>query len=134
MSAPHMHNVALSVLPERLAVCRFAPDAALPPWATAAPAASSLWSLTRTPDELSLVTSEAALPPGTTAERGWRAFQVAGPLDFGLTGILASLTAPLAAAGIPLFALSTFDTDYILVKEEQLTKAVAALRGVGHTV
>jgi hypothetical protein len=68
------------------------------------------------------------------SEPGWRALQVAGPLDFALTGVLSSLLAPLAAAGVAVFALSTFDTDYVLVKEATLADAVAALERAGHRV
>jgi hypothetical protein len=90
--------------------------------------------VTRTPDELSVVADEAAVPAGVRAERGWRALQVAGPLDFNLTGILASLAYPLARAGISLFAVSTFDTDYVLIKEDKLHDALAALQAAGHTL
>ena len=122
--------LTLSLLPDTLAVCRLAPDADVPPWAwTGEPA-----SVTRTRDELSIVCRADAVPEGVRAEPGWRSLKVQGPLDFALTGILAALTAPLAAAGIALFAVSTFDTDYLLVKAENLDRAVHALRGAGHHV
>ena len=88
----------------------------------------------RTGDELSLVTEDSLAPSGVPRERGWRALKVAGSLGFSLTGILAALAVPLADANIPIFALSTFDTDYILVKETQLSAAVAALESAGHTI
>jgi hypothetical protein len=123
-------SLSLSLLPETLAVCRLAPDAEVPAWAwTGEPA-----SVTRTRDELSIVCRMGAVPPGVRVEGGWRCLKVAGPLDFALTGILAALTAPLAAARIPLFALSTFDTDYLLVKAADLDRAAEALRGAGHRV
>jgi hypothetical protein len=122
--------LTLSLLPETLAVCRLAPDADVPPWAwTGEPA-----SVTRTRDELSIVCRADAVPRDVRAERGWRCLKVQGPLDFALTGILAALTAPLAAAEIALFAVSTYDTDYLLVKAETLDRAVEALRGAGHRV
>jgi uncharacterized protein len=120
----------LSVLPSRLAVCRLSADAPIPHL----PAAGGLWSITRTADELSLVVPEAEAPAGGPIEPGWRAFKVAGPLDFSLTGILAALAEPLAKAGISLFAISTFDTDYVLVREVDLERAKTALRAVGHRV
>ncbi|HEU4883847.1 MAG TPA: ACT domain-containing protein [Longimicrobium sp.] len=128
MAAPPA--LSLSVLPDTLAVCRLAPDADVPAWAwTGEPA-----SVTRTRDELSIVCAMHAVPHGVRAEGGWRCLKVDGPLDFALTGILAALTALLAAAGIPLFAVSTFDTDYLLVKADTLGRAVEALRGAGHSV
>lgn len=120
----------LSVLPGALTVCRLPADAPLPDWALTPP----FFSVTRTSEELSVVVPEDAAPPDTVAERGWRALKVEGPLDFALVGILASLTATLAAAGIPLFALSTFDTDYLLVGADRLGAAVAALRAAGHEI
>ncbi len=123
-------SLTLSVLPDRFAVCRLAPDAERPAWAEA----GAFSSVTRTPEELSVVCPEEAVPPGVRCERGRRALRVHGPLDFALTGILAALTAPLAEAGIPLFALSTFDTDYVLVHDDVLTRAVRALTEAGHTV
>lgn len=128
MSAPR----ALALLPERFAVCRFAADDPLPAWVFHAGA--TYWSLTRTPRELSLVCPEDDLPPAVErAERSWRAFEVAGPVPFDETGVLAGLTAPLAAAGIPVFALSTFDTDLLLVRERDLGGALALL-GERHEV
>jgi hypothetical protein len=67
-------------------------------------------------------------------ESGWRCLKVRGPLDFGLTGILAALTSALAAASIPIFALSTYDTDYLMIKTDTLERAIEALRGAGHRV
>ena len=120
----------LSVLDERLAVCRLDPLAELPPWATAAP----FYSVTRTPGELSVVCPEQAVPDGVTREGGWRALKLDGTFDFGQVGVLVSVTAPLAQAGVSIFAVSTFDTDYLLVNEPQLDAAVAALRDHGHEV
>jgi hypothetical protein len=122
--------LSLRVLPGELAVCRLPADAPIAPL----PARAPLVSITRTSDELSIVCRVADAPPAAQVEPGWRALQVAGPLDFALTGILAAIADPLAAAGISLFAVSTYDTDYVLVRETALPAAVAALRAAGHDV
>src|SRR4051812_18016096 len=116
MSANGLEVVVLS---ERLAVCRLDAGAEVPPWAWAGAGAGAgaFVSVTRTRDELSVVAAEADVPEGVQAERGWRALRVAGTLDFGLVGVLASLCVPLAGAGVPVFAVSTFDTDYLLVQD-----------------
>lgn len=124
-----MKTLSLALLPDLLAVCRLAPDSPLP---AATPA--GFWSVTRTADEISVILPEDQVQPGWKVEPGWRAFHVAGPLDFGLTGVLASLAQPLADAGIPVFVLSTFDTDYLLVKEVRLERATQTLFKAGHTV
>jgi ribosomal protein S18 acetylase RimI-like enzyme len=121
----------LSVLEERLAVCRLDPLTELPAWATTA---ALFYSVTRTPGELSIVCPEEIVPDGVTREGGWRALKLDGTFDFGQVGVLVSVTAPLAQAGVSIFAVSTFDTDYVLVKEPQLAAAVAALRDHGHEV
>lgn len=115
----------------RLAICRFAPDDPLPAWVLHASA--SFWSMTRTPDELSIVCPEEDLPPSVIerAEKDWRAFVVEGPLPFGLTGVVSGLTAPLAEAGIPVFVISTHDTDLVLVPAERLDAARAAWARAG---
>jgi hypothetical protein len=118
----------LAILPETLAICRLDPSAPVPPWAQT----GAFRSFTRTPAELSIVCHDDAPPPGVAANHGWRAIGVAGTLDFALTGILASLASPLAAAGISIFAVSTHDTDYLLVKSESLARAVDALIAAGH--
>ena len=95
---------------------------------------SGLVSLTRTEDEISLVCREeglATLEGWSSVESGWRLFMVEGPLDFGLTGILSSIATPLAEAGISLFAISTWDTDYILVKSGSFDRAAACLAAAG---
>lgn len=98
------------------------------------PGRATLFSVTRTADELSIVCHEDALPPGVRAETGWRCINVGGPIPFEVTGVVASLTGPMATAGIPVFVLSTFDTDYLLVKEPQLGAAAAALKQAGHEI
>jgi len=123
-----MAPLRLTILPEALAVCRLAAGDAFPAWLPP----HGFVSVTRTSDELSIVCPQDAVPPGVPCEPGWCALAVAGPLDFGLTGILASIATPLAEAGISIFAISTFDTDYVLVKAERLDDAVEALRRAGH--
>ena len=91
-------------------------------------------SVTRTADELSIVCPQSNVPPETQCDRDWRCLEVEGPLDLSLIGILALLTAPLAHAGISIFAVSTYDTDYVLVKEERLDEAVLVLSQEGHHV
>ena len=130
MSDFPLKSLTLSLSPGRMAVCSLKPGTEIPAWA----AAGSFFSITRTPDELSIVCEEQLVPVGTRVEAGWCALKVEGPLDFSLTGILAGLSGALARAGISLFAVSTFDTDYILIKEEDQQDAIAALRDAGCTV
>jgi hypothetical protein len=122
-------KLRLRILPGELAVCRLPADAPVPATTTGA-----LWSVTRTADELSIVCPVADAAEGAEVERGWRALQVAGPLDFALTGVLAAIAVPLAAADISIFAVSTYDTDYVLVREAALPAAAEALRRAGHDV
>lgn len=129
MGEENYPGLLLTLLPTRLAVCRLDAQAPLPPWPR-----GELVALTRTADELSIVCAEECVPPGIQIEAGWRALKVAGPLDFSLTGILAALAAPLAAAKISIFALSTYDTDYVLVKEVHLADAIRVLSQVGHRI
>jgi hypothetical protein len=118
---------ALTLLPDRLAVVRLSADQAFPAWVHHDDA--TFWSITRTPDEWSIVCDRHAVPPSCErVEDGWRTFVLAGPIPFDTVGVIASLTAPLAAAGIAVFVLSTFDTDYLLVKETALAAALAVLR------
>ncbi|MBE3575858.1 MAG: ACT domain-containing protein [Firmicutes bacterium] len=120
----------LSALPGIFAVCRLHKDAGVPNWALQ----GRWWSVARTPDELSVVCPLRQVPKGVPCEPGRRCLQVAGPLDFTLTGVLAALATPLAEAGVSLFAVSTYDTDYILVKAADLQRATRALIQAGHAV
>lgn len=126
-------SLTLLVLPGELAVVRLPPDAHVPQWAFSA-APGSIWSMTRTDEELSLVRAADAVPSDARAERGWRALRIAGTIDFALTGVLASVLAPLGEAAVSIFALSTYDTDYVLVREHALAAAIDALRAAGHEV
>ena len=123
-------SLSLELLDGSFAVARLDPGSPLPEWADG----GAISSTTRTADELSVVCESERLPEGVRAERDWRCLKVAGPLDFSEVGILADLTAALAHAGISLFALSTYDTDYLLVRAGDLEGAVAALRERGHLV
>jgi hypothetical protein len=122
--------VRLFALDELYAIVRLHPDAGLPDWVEG----GHFWSVTRSDSELSVVCREEDVPPDASAERGWCALEVAGPLDFSLTGVVASLVSPLADAAVPIFVLSTFDTDYLLVREPDFPRAAEALRGAGHTI
>jgi len=121
----------LILLKDRLAICRLMADETIPEWASNG---CGFQSVTRTAGELSIVCAENAVPPGVKCERGWRIFEIEGPFDFAATGILVSAAAPLAEAGVPIFAISTFDTDYVLVKQEHAGNAVRALESAGHRV
>ena len=121
--------LTLSVLPESLAICRLDHDATVPKWA-----AGNFVSITRTRDELSIVCDERDVPSDVKADREWRALKIEGPLDLAMTGVLASIAMPLAEAKINLFAISTFDTDYVLVKASRVADAIGALRDAGHLV
>ena len=125
-----MPTVFLTLVDGRFAVCRFDPQEARPAWVSEA----DFSSVTRTAEELSIVCRENLVPEDVMREAGWACLKVEGPLDFSLTGVLASLAGPLAEAGISIFAVSTFDTDYLLVKAHDLEDAAVALRQAGHTV
>ena len=116
----------------RLAVARLPADARLPEWA--ALDEPGFVSVTRTADELSVVCAESRVPGDVVAERGWGAFSVRGPLDFALTGVLASIARPLAEAGIPVFVISTHDTDHVLGRSADMDRAALRLREAGHVV
>jgi hypothetical protein len=120
----------LSVLPQRLAVCRLDPDEAIPDWL----AECDFWSATRTDEEMSVVVPEARVPAAWQLARGWRCLKVRGPLEFSMTGVISSLASPLAEASISLFAISTYDSDYILVRDEDLDKARDVLSECGHVL
>jgi hypothetical protein len=125
-----VHRLELLILDDRLAVCRLDQVSGVPSWATS----GDFFSVTRTSEELSIVCQESIVPEDVKAVKGWRVLRLVGTFEFSMVGILASLTTPLADAGIGLFALSTFDTDYLLVKEDDLVRAVEALRSYGHGV
>jgi hypothetical protein len=123
----------LRELDGRFAVCRLGAGDPLPPWfsLTAGPLAAVV---RRGADELSLVCDAGAPPVDAVAERDWVALEVEGPMAFTLTGVLASIAGPLADAGVPIFALATYDTDVVLVPGARSSDAIAALREAGHEV
>jgi hypothetical protein len=120
----------LTLLPERFAISRLAADSPIPAWATQGP----FFSVTRTGDELSVVTELSRAPVGVQSQPGWRVLKVHGPFVLSEIGVLAALATPLAEAKISLFVVSTFDTDYLLVASETLPAAIAALERAGHTI
>ncbi len=123
-------GLSITVLPERMAICQLPPDDLLP----ATLGGARFWSVTRTDEGYSIVLPEESVPAGWKAERGWRCLKVQGPLDLDLTGVLSSIAVPLAEAGVSIFTLSTYDTDYILIREGDLEKAKRALQASGHTL
>ena len=123
-------RLSLAILSDLFAVCKLRAGENIPSWSLP----GSFCSLTRTPDELSIVCSQELVPEWVQAVKGWRSLKVEGKLDFTLVGILSSLTSSLAHVGIVVFVISTYDTDYIFVKEGDLDRAVAALRNAGHDV
>jgi len=127
-----MTGLKFSMVPGTYAVCRMPASAALPAWA-----GKAFVSITRTADELSIVCEERRIPADADGiefqlERGWVLLKLHGPFPLDAIGVLASVTKPLAEAAISLFALSTFDTDYILVKRAHAKQAIAALTLAGH--
>lgn len=127
-----MHTLALDVADGEYAMARLPAGDAVP--AGLLDAGSGLVSVTRTPGELSIVCPVTRVPDGAESEAGWRLLSVRGPMPFTLTGIIAALSSELAAAGVALFSLSTFDTDQVLVQQADLPRAVRALRAAGHEV
>lgn len=119
-------NLRLEILDGEFTIFQLPPDAPIPSWLNLS--SPPLVSITRTDDELSVICPASAVPPGVQCEPDWRAFKVAGKLDFSAIGILASILTPLAEAGIAILAISTFDTDYILVRSDALEQAKEALR------
>ena len=120
----------LIVLPERFGICRLDPDDSVPNRALT----SSFFSVTRTPEELSVVCNEDLIPEGALCEKGWRCLKVQGPIEFSTTGILSSLARPLARSNVSIFALSTYDTDYVLVQDKDLSKTVEILTAEGFRI
>jgi uncharacterized protein len=124
--------VELDVHTALLAVCRLSPGGDLPAWVDLE--SEPLVSITRSSDELSIVLPQSFVPSDVPTEKGWRALSVRGPLPFAMTGVLASLAAPLGDAGVPIFVISTYDTDWLLVSDARLSEATAALEDAGHRV
>jgi hypothetical protein len=125
-----MKNLSLSLLPQKYAVCQFHPDKHIPYWALM----GDFVSLTRTPEELSIVCQQDNVPDDVEAERGWRCVQVQGAFDFSVSGVNASLAVPLADADISVLAIATYATDYLLIKEQDVEWALQVLEQAGHCV
>jgi hypothetical protein len=122
-------QLRFTIIPGQFAVCRLDPEATIPDWAVSP---SNLMVIARTSDELSIVCLADNVPFATKAERGWLCLQLIGPFPFSMTGVLASFIAPLAANHVSIFAIATFDTDYVLVKEESRELALSSLQAAGH--
>ncbi len=120
----------LYLLDGTYAVCQLEATVPIPGWALG----EGFVSISRSEEELSVVCLESRVPAGIKAERDWRCFGLAGPFDFALTGILAAVLNPLAQAGVGVFAVSTYNTDYVLIKSEHLNQGITALTQAGHRV
>jgi hypothetical protein len=120
----------LTSFEERFAVCRIPPECPIPAWASS----GSWWSLSGSPNELSVVCEERLVPEGVVRSGPWRVLRIEGPLDHAMVGVLVAVVSPLAAAQVPIFAISTYDTDYVLVPESRLGQACRALVDAGHQV
>ena len=116
------------MLSEKLAVCQLAAGSPVPEWALA----QGFFCVTQTAEELSIVCAESRVPAGVRVERDWVALKLEGPFPFAMTGVLISFLQPLAEAGVAIFAVSTFDTDYVLMKRDRLEVALKALGAAGH--
>jgi len=124
---PNRHKLKFRWLPGSYAIVRLAPDAAVPDWATK----GDFTSITRTADELSIVCPKENLPPEVHSPHRWICLKLEGPFAFSQTGVLLSFIEPLSTNDIPIFAISTYDTDYVLIPEE-FAKALDVLREAGH--
>jgi uncharacterized protein len=122
------HQLRFRQLPGTYAIVRIAPDASVPDWATK----GEFTSITRSADELSIVCPTENLPPDVRSSHRWICMKLEGPFAFSLTGVLLSFIEPLSDNAIPIFAISTFDTDYVLVQEESSATAIERLKRGGH--
>ncbi|MBP1743414.1 MAG: amino acid-binding protein [Firmicutes bacterium] len=122
--------LTMKLLEGQYVVCRLDKNALFPEWANS----NDFFSITRTTDELSIVCPQENIPDEVKCEKDWRVFKIEGPLDFSLIGILAPISTILATAGVSIFAVSTFDTDYILVKNKDISCAVKALGDKGYEI
>jgi uncharacterized protein len=124
------HQLTITVHPELYAICRLEPGAEVPPWASG----KKFLTMSKTTTELSIVCEEKGVPGQVHAERRRRLMQVEGTLPFSLTGVLAAIAVPLAEGQVSIFAVSTYDTDYVLVEEGELEKAIRILEIAGHAI
>jgi hypothetical protein len=123
-------QVKFRMLSSTFAIVRFAPDSAVPEWAMK----GEFSSITRTRNELSVVCVAENVPPEIRSELRWICLKLQGPFPFSLTGVLLSFIEPLSSNDIPIFAISTYDTDYVLVPEDNSTKAVEMLVQAGYVM
>jgi uncharacterized protein len=123
-------NLQLRIVPGSFAVAQLAAAADVPTWAYG----RDFFTISRTDEELSIVCLSERVPSDVTVEHGWACLQLVGPFEFTLTGILLAVLRPLAEANVGIFAISTFNTDYVLVKHDHLSTAVQALHDAGHVV
>lgn len=124
-------SLSLTVLAQPVALCRLSANEVVPAWTAHA---RSFLTISRTPSELSIVADEGAVPAEVQADRDYRVLRVEGPLPLNLIGVFAAMAGPLADAGVPIFPIATYDTDYLLVPGAMLERAIEALRGAGHVV
>lgn len=124
------HQLTIAVQPGLFGICRLEPEAKLPAWAIA----GKFFAISRTADELSVVCEQAEIPEGVLVEPARRLLRVEGVLPFNLTGVLAAIAAPLAEAHIGIFVVSTYDTDYLLISEADLERAIQVLEAAGHAI
>jgi hypothetical protein len=124
-----MLKLTLTILPQIYAVCRLEPNGPIPYWALMG---EDFVSMTRTRSELSVACLQENVPEDISASRGWRCAKVEGAFDLSLAGVHVSLAIPLASAEISILAIATYETDHLLIKEEDLERAVAVLEAAGH--
>jgi hypothetical protein len=124
-------DLVFSLFDDAYAICRLPADAAVPSWGLD----GAFTSVTRTPDELSIVCSQSGVPDGVQAERGWRCLKVEGPFPLdSAVGVMSAFAAPLAEAGISIFVVDTYDTDYLFVDQARLAQALEVLTRQGHQI
>ena len=126
--SPQRHRLKFHRLPGQYEIVRLAPDASVPDWAVQ----GEFTSITRTRDELSIVCPTGNLPPDVQSTHRWICLKLEGPFPFSQTGVLLSFIEPLSNNGIPIFAISTYDTDYVLIQEEYAGAAISFLQQAGH--
>jgi len=123
-------TLTMKLLKGKYGVCRLDKNDLIPEWTQN----SDFISITRTLDELSIVCAEESIPDYVKCEKDWKILKIEGPLDFSLIGILASISTILAKKRISIFAVSTYDTDYVLVKNKDIDRAVAVLVNEGYVI
>jgi hypothetical protein len=125
-----MRNLTLSILRHRFAICKLNPDVKVPDWAIR----GDFFSISRTPEELSIICQEDDVPLKVTSKREWRGIKIEGPFHFNEIGILDAITSPIARAKISLLTVSTFDTDYVFIQDSQFEEALLILAESGHQI